>query len=386
MRTARAAVRERLVRLRRIAHVQGAAAVKRVVLAVIALALVPTLANATPPALTYDCDPAPDDCSGWFRVPVQLKWDWPQLTADVSGGNCAKQTFTTDTKAAVVHCEVRDQSSGDTTGRTVTIRIDRTGPTITGPGLGRPPDSGEWFNHPVGFGFAGTDATSGIESCTGGTYGGPDGAGVSFSGTCRDVAGNVTSGAFTINYDATPPPAAAVRVLPGNRRVALRWESSQYLAEVVRVSTAAAEKVIYRGAGERFTDRGLRNGRRYRYVVTLIDQAGNRSSDAASAVPTRSPLLLPANGARLSSPPELVWKRVKRAQYYNAQLLFRGRKVLTRWPVQTRLQLPERWRSEGRRHRLVRGRYCWYVWPGYGPRRLRNYGELLGRSCFRITR
>ena len=75
----------------------------------------------------------------------------------------------------------------------MTIHIDRTAPTVTGPGLGRPPDSGDWFNHPVAFGFTGQDATSGIESCTGGTYSGPDGAAVERQGSCRDVAGNVTA-------------------------------------------------------------------------------------------------------------------------------------------------------------------------------------------------
>jgi hypothetical protein len=266
-----------------------------------------------------------------------------------------------------------------------TIRIDRTPPTVTGPGLARPPDSGDWFNHPVGFAFTGSDATSGIESCTGGTYGGPDGAGVSFSGSCRDIAGNVTSGAFAINYDATPPPAPTVSALPGNRRVALRWESSQYVAEVVRVSSASSQAVVYRGAAGQFTDRRLTNGHRYRYVVTLVDQAGNLSSGATSAVPTRSRLLLPADGAHLTSPPELVWKPVKRASYYNAQLRFHGRKVLTKWPVSAHLQLHERWRSLGRSHHLARGRYCWYVWPGFGPRRFHRYGELMGVSCFRMV-
>jgi hypothetical protein len=359
--------------------------VRKLLLALVALALVPSAAHATPPSLTYDCDPAPDDCSGWFRGPVQLKWDWPQLTADPSAGNCNKQTFTADTTGKSVHCEVKDQVSGDTTGRTVVIHIDSTGPTLTGPGLARPPDGGAWFNHPVAFAFTGADATSGIESCSGGTYGGPDGAGVSIGGSCRDVAGNVTSGAFTINYDATPPPDPNVSVRPGNHRVALRWESSQYLAQVVRMTTASAQKVIYQGAGERFTDRRLRNGRRYRYVVTLIDQAGNTSSGRTSAVPTKSLLLMPADGARLTSPPELVWKAVKHAAYYNAQLRFRNQKVLTRWPVSTHLQLRQRWRSLGRRHHLAKGRYCWYVWPGYGARRLQRYGDLMGVSCFRIV-
>lgn len=358
---------------------------KRLLPILVGLVLLPSAAHAVPPSLTYDCDPAPDDCSGWFRSAVQLRWDWPQLTADPSAGNCSKQTFTNDTKATNVHCEVKDQSSGDTTGRTVTIHIDRTGPTVTGPGLGRPPDAGDWFNHPVAFGFTGQDATSGIASCTGGTYGGPDGAGVSVTGSCRDVAGNVTSGAFTINYDATPPPDPNVRVLPGNHRVRLTWNSSQYVAEVVRLTEASAQAVVFRGATGRFTDRKLKNGRRYRYSVTLIDQAGNTAADFTSAVPTSSKLLMPANGAHLTTPPELVWKPVRRANYYNAQLLHRGRKVLTRWPVTNRLQLQERWSSLGHRHRLARGRYCWYVWPGFGPRRERDYGRLLGSSCFRVT-
>jgi hypothetical protein len=363
--------------------------VKRLLLALIASALAfPCLAHAATPEVGYACTPEPKDCSGWFRSPVQLKWIWDTATSHRSGGDClqwSERTFTADTAGTKYSCVVADDSNPDSfAGTSVTLHIDRTAPSITGPGLARPPDSGDWFNHPVAFGFTGLDVTSGIQSCTGGTFGGPDGAGVSLSGSCHDVAGNVTSGAFAINYDATSPPSPSVNALPGNRRVALRWESSQYPAEVVRVR-AGSQKVIYRGAAGRFTDKRLRNGRRYRYVVTLIDQAGNTSSDATSAVPTRSPLLLPADGARLSSPPELVWKPVKRASYYNAQLRFRGLKVLTRWPVETHLQLHEHWRSLGRRHHLARGRYCWYVWPGFGARRLQRYGELMDVSCFRIV-
>ena len=235
----------------------------------------------------------------------------------------------------------------------MTIRVDRTAPSITGPGFGRPPDRNDWFNHPVAFQFTGQDATSGIDSCTGGTYGGSDGAGVSISGSCRDVAGNVTSGAFALNYDATPPPKPTVAVLPGDHRVAISWSSAQNEAEIVRIGKASSQAVVYRGPTESFTDKRLRNGRRYRYVVTLIDQAGNRSSTSMSAVPTDSPLLLPANGAHLKSAPMLAWKRVKHARYYNAQLLRNNRKVLSRWPRTTHLQLHERWRFQGRVHRLV---------------------------------
>jgi hypothetical protein len=364
---------------------------KRLLLAAVGLAVVIPAAEAAIPSLSYRCTPGgTNDCSGWYRVPVEVTWIYNTGDAEPIDGDCTnwtKKTFSTDTKGLQLTCQVRDPANhSDTASTGTTVHIDRTAPTVTGPGLGRPPDSGDWFNHPVAFGFTGQDATSGIASCTGGTYGGPDGAGVSVTGSCRDVAGNVRDGAFTINYDATPPPDPDVSVLPGNHRVRLTWDSSLYVAEVVRLSNSSAQTVVYRGATGRFIDRRLKNGRRYRYRVTLTDQAGNTSAARTSAVPTSSKLLLPANGAHLTSPPELVWKPVRRASYFNAQLLHRGRKVLTRWPVTNRLQLTERWNSLGTSHRLGRGRYCWYVWPGYGPRHDRHYGRLLGSSCFRITR
>lgn len=359
---------------------------KWLVLAVAAALAVAAVAQAATPSLDYSCTKSPTDCNGWFQTAVTLKWDWDNNTASANGGNCNDRLFTTDTSGTAVFCQVRDDASGDIAGRTVTIRVDRTQPSITGPGFGRPPDRNDWFNHPVAFHFIGHDATSGVESCTGGTYGGPDGAGIGISGSCRDVAGNVTEDAYTLNYDATPPPKPTVSVLPGNHRAAIRWSSAENEAEVVRVGNASSQAVVYRGTAERFTDKRLRNGRRYRYLVTLIDQAGNRSSAAKSAVPTKAPLLIPADGAHLRDAPMLVWKKVKRARYYNAQLLRGGQKVLSRWPRVTHLQLHARWRFQGRLHGLVRGHYCWYVWPGFGPRSERNYGRVLGKSCFTITR
>jgi hypothetical protein len=201
------------------------------------------------------------------------------------------------------------------------------------------------------------------------------------------VAGNVASASFALNYDATPPAAPAVQAMPGNHRVKLQWSAPAVNdIEVIRLSKAEPPQLIYRGPEGGLTDRRLRNGRRYSYVVSAIDQAGNRTTARASAVPTKSRLLVPANGAHVRTPPLLIWKPARRARYYNAQLFFRGRKVLTRWPRVARLQLQERWRFQGRRHRLVRGRYCWYVWPGRGSLSERRYGRLLGKSCFTVTR
>ena len=190
-----------------------------------------------------------------------------------------------------------------------------------------------------------------------------------------------------LNYDATPPPAPAVEAIPGDHQVALKWSAVPLTeAEVVRVGAAAAAGAVYRGPAGEFTDRSLRNERRYRYVVTLIDQAGNRSASSTSAVPTASKLLSPAGRAHVHNPPLLRWKRVRKARYYNVQVFRGSRKVLSRWPRVNRLQLRSSWRYAGRRRRLTPGRYCWYVWPGHGKRAKRDYGRVLGKKCFRVMR
>jgi len=87
------------------------------------------------------------------------------------------------------------------------VKRDATPPTVTGASPTRGPDSKGWYNHPVGINFNGSDATSGLAGCNSATYGGPDSASASFSGTCTDNAGNVSGPASfgPIKYDATPP-------------------------------------------------------------------------------------------------------------------------------------------------------------------------------------
>ena len=67
---------------------------------------------------------------------------------------------------------------------------------------------------------------------------------------------------------------------------------------------------------------------------------------------------------------------MRRARYYNAQLLRRGHKILTRWP---------RGAAAAARTSSSPARYCWYVWPGFGKRSEHRYGDLLGKSCFTVV-
>jgi hypothetical protein len=86
----------------------------------------------------------------------------------------------------------------------LSLQYDARPPVVTG-ATGRPPDANGWFNHPLEIRFSGTDAMSGIASCSSPTYSGPDKAGATIPGSCRDKAGNTANGAVSFKYDATPP-------------------------------------------------------------------------------------------------------------------------------------------------------------------------------------
>jgi hypothetical protein len=274
----------------------------------------------------------------------------------------------------------------------------------------RPPDFHGWYTSPVTFGFTATDAASGLAACAPARYAGPDSGTAAVVGRCTDNAGNSSSRMFLLKYDATPPPVLGLRAAPGDRRVAIRWSTTPDVTsvQVLRVPGLGsnAASVVFRGPGSSFVDSAVDNGVSYVYRVDLRDAAGNESSDTVRATP-RLPSADPppgtgsltpgphSRGARLrlpranavisaSRPPVLRWTRARHARYYNVQLHRAGRKVLSAWPAHPRYRLHRRWSFAGKLRRLAPGRYVWYVWPGYGRRSTARYGDLMGRSPFRI--
>jgi hypothetical protein len=139
---------------------------------------------------------------GWYRSDVWINWTLTNVVPPLTQ-ECQPVHLVADTPGTAATCTVTD-NSGATTKNTTAIKIDQTPPTVTA-AASRPPDANGWFNHPVGFTFSGSDATSGVAACNSTTYEGPDSGAAGVGGTCRDVAGNVASPVFPLKYDATPP-------------------------------------------------------------------------------------------------------------------------------------------------------------------------------------
>ena len=335
--------------------------------------------DATPPSVSANPARGPDG-SGWYNHPVSVSFGGTDATSGID--SCTSGSYSgPDTSGTTISGSCSDKA-GNTSSATVTLQYDSTAPSVN-VALARPPDANGWYNHPVAATASGSDSGSGLDSCSAGSYDGPTSDSASLTGTCKDLAGNTATDSVALKYDATPPTVSEVTAAAGNGTVTLHWTiSPDSSVTVTRLATkkGTADKTIYHGTSETFTDTKLTNGLRYRYSVSVVDQAGNTAQAGATATPLA--LSAPAQGTKLSGPPNLTWAKVAGASYYNVQLFQGGKKILSVWPVKTSFKLPRSWTFAGKKHTLVAGSYRWYVWPGYGPRKASKYGKLLGGSVF----
>jgi hypothetical protein len=329
--------------------------------------------------------------NGWYRGSaggnyVVVHWSVSGSFVSTEGCEPGVKVFG-PTKGTKLTCIVYT-ADGSTTS-TKTVKIDADPPTGIGAAAARAPDANGWYNHPVAIGWHGGDATSGIAGCTALTYAGPDNGAAAVSGGCTDNAGNSAGVAFALRYDATPPTVSGVSVDSKAGADVIAWKSSSPgdTAVVSRVArNARAERLVFRGTGERFVDKTISDGVEYRYSVRTFDQAANESQ-AVTVVAVPKVVLLgkPAYVPRVAARPILRWSRVRGATYYHVQLFRRGKRILAAWPRSRQLALRGAWAWSGHRYRLTPGRYRWYAWAGFGSRAAARY-RLLGKDDFIVTR
>jgi hypothetical protein len=345
--------------------------------------------DATPPQVTGSAFERGPDAEGWYNRPVAVTFSGTDATSGVA--SCDRPTYGgPDGTSVQLAGTCRDVAGNTSTPSTVSVRFDATPPAVTA-APDRPPDGNGWYRRPLTVTFSGSDPTSGVAACAPpARYAGPERKDITVAGTCRDVAGNVSAEQrFVLSYDATPPKLSRVRAQAarGVARVEWRKPADAVLVKIERVPgvNGAKRTHVYSGTGQRFVDRTVRNGVRYRYEVRALDLAGNAFGTVVAVGP-RPALFQPPAGGVVRGPVLLAWTAVPGARFYNVQLRRNGVKVLSAWPRNARLRLARSWRYLGKAQSLRPGTYTWHVWPGRGPREQARYGKLLGSSSFVVRR
>jgi hypothetical protein len=171
---------------------------------VLALAVVAApSAGAAGPTISYTITAGTQGNNGWYTSAVTVKIDVEGATDTTCP---VVKTF--NTSADVLNCSATDGQASNNF--SLQFKIDTVAPTVTSASVDRPADSNGWYNHPVIITFVGSDATSGIASCTSVTYSGPDSSSATVGGVCKDNAGNTSSAAaFAVKYDSTAPTVTA---------------------------------------------------------------------------------------------------------------------------------------------------------------------------------
>jgi hypothetical protein len=353
-------------------------------------AVVPSSAAADSLTITYTVDGI-SGANGWYR-------------GSAGGNYIVVHWHVSDPSATTVGCELGLKILGPTTGftsscsaqsgpetatKTVVVKIDADPPTGVTASLGRSPDVNGWYNHAVGISWGGSDATSGIASCTSVTYGGPDGASAAVGGGCTDNAGNSASSPVAISFDATAPALSKVTIASGAAADILRWSSSSPSDSAVVQRSARGNKeqpIVFRGTGGSFADKKIQHSLEYTYWVQTSDQAGNASQKiSVAALPKVLTLRKLPYVPRASSKPILRWDAVRRANYYHVQLFRGSKRIFAAWPIKNELGLPAAWKWSGHHYRLGPGKYRWYVWAGLGRRSFANY-KAVGSARFIVPR
>ncbi len=385
------------MRRRPMHHLRSILAVSFLAAAALPLSAVaghPVPNDTTPPVVTYSVNGIVGT-NGWYRGSssgnfITVNWtvsdpDGPILsTTGCEPGDpiAGPNKGTTRTCSAT-------SDGGTTTITTKNLKVDADPPTGVAASFARAADFNGWFNHPVAVTWQGSDATSGIATCSATTFAGPDQANAPIGGGCADQAGNFAPAPVSINYDSTPPVLSKARVDSRNGSDVVTWTSSSPsdTAVVQRWQRGTkGQPVVFRGAGAGFMDKKVTPGLEYVYAVQTFDQAGNASkrrlvAGLAKIVTMRKLPYVP----RVAEKPILRWAGVKGADYYNVQLYRGSKRVYAAWPTTNHLGLPAGWRWNGKRHRLSAGKYRWYVWAGFGARSFARY-RTVGSAQFVVPR
>ncbi len=242
--------------------------------------------------------------NGFYRSNVTITWSVFDLDSGLtaaSGCSNASSVTLTDTPGTPLTCSATN-GSGLVTSVPITIKIDKTSPSISGSRLPAPNAAG-WNNTDVTASFICTDGTSGVASLSPvTTLFTTEGANQSVTGICSDNAGNqATATVGAINIDKTKPAAANVAASPNPVALNTAFTLSANLSDTGGSNLASAEYSINGGAPTALGTSsgpaatvlgvvpGLSTSAVYYVCVHALDKAGNVGVDECIFLPVYNP-------------------------------------------------------------------------------------------------
>jgi hypothetical protein len=168
-----------------------------------------SIVDTTDPVITFVSRTAANG-NGWNNGNVTVEWSCADSSSGVLAASVS-QTVSTEgaNQSATGTCE--DHAGNTASDTQSAINIDKTAPSASASASPAANANG-WNNTNVTVSFSGTDGLSGIDYCAAAEVLSSEGAGQSASGTCTDMAGNISSPAAVsgINIDKTAPNVSLV--------------------------------------------------------------------------------------------------------------------------------------------------------------------------------
>jgi hypothetical protein len=236
--------------------------------------------DATPPTISSSTI-GPANAAGWHNTDLIVNFtcgDYGPSGKDSSavGDGCGPNPAINSETAGKDIVGIATDMAGNTATDTVTVKLDKTPPTLTGI-LSTPPNLAGWHNTDVSLSWSCSDALSGAASC-------PqpqqrtittEGADQEITGVAEDRAGNTTETTGIINLDKTPPTIVGNASPSAN---AAGWNNTD-----VTVSFTCSDALS--GIDTCTQPTALSNqGAGQSKIGTAIDKAGNNASNTVSDI------------------------------------------------------------------------------------------------------
>ena len=224
-----------------------------------------TVADATPPVITPEVG-GMLGTNDWYVDDVAVSWtvtDGESAVTATSG--CDPTTVSTDTTGVTFTCSAT--STGGASSQSVTVKLDKTGPTAN---LAVPVGTlglDGWYTDDVTVSTSGSDDVSSPVSCTADQHQATDTPGTEFNGVCANAAGLSTPRCTALRQARCNASRHHLERRPG------RWRRLR-----LRLGPGCADLHCDRRdlGAERLHRRRVRSGRRlHTLTATAYDVAGN---------------------------------------------------------------------------------------------------------------